>query len=277
MVNVAVVQMCASGSKNENLAKIRDMVGEAAGGPQAPDVVCLPEYCYGLPTRSNAQELGEGTSGEFARAMSALAEEHGVNILAGSFAETADDGRIHNTSLFFDRGGEVIGEYRKAHLMDAMSFKESDLVSPGDSLAVFDTDFGRVGLIVCYDLRFPEMIRTLALEGAEIILVPSAFPAGAPLPPRTDHWDVLTQSAALLNMVYVVAPNQFGHAEGENLFGRSCVIDPWGTRIAQASGREEVVHGRLDLGYVSSVRDSLAVYDNRREDLYTGQSRVLKS
>ena len=277
MVDVAVVQMCASGSKGENLEKIQNFVREAVSGAESPDVVCLPEYCYGLPTKDNAQELAETTSGEFAQTMSALAEDHRVNILAGSFAETADDGRIHNNSLFFDRQGEIIGEYRKAHLMDAMSFKESDNVSPGDSLAVFDTDFGRVGLIVCYDLRFPEMMRTLVLEGAEIIFVPSAFPAGSPLPPRTDHWDILTQSAALLNVVYVVAPNQFGHTEGENLFGRSSIIDPWGTRISQASGREEIIYGKVDLGYQNSLRTSLAVYDNRREDLYSGQPHSLRS
>ncbi|MDA8229611.1 MAG: hypothetical protein M0T74_18310 [Desulfitobacterium hafniense] len=152
--------------------------------------------------------------------------------------------------------------------MDAMSYKESKYIQPGNSIAVFDTDFGRIGMMVCYDLRFPELARTMALQGADIIFVPAAFPAGSPLPPRTDHWDILTQSTALYNTVYLIAANQFGNVGRENPFGRSCIIDPWGTRIVQASGREEIIYGTLDLDYQRSVRESLAVWQNRRPEIY---------
>jgi predicted amidohydrolase len=266
MAHVVLVQMGAAGHKQANLTRIGELIAEAAAG--RPDLIVLPEYCYGVPSRDSAAELGEPIPGPFTDALSALARMHEVNVLAGSFAETAADGRVHNTSLFLDRGGEIAGEYRKTHLMDAMRYRESDLIAPGDRLSVFDTDIGRVGVMVCYDLRFPEVAQLMAQAGAEMILVPSAFPAGSPLPPRTDHWDTLTASAALLNQVYVVAVNQFGAHGAENFFGRSCVVDPWGTRIAQAAGREEIVHARLDLSYQREVRDSLAVYANRRPELY---------
>lgn len=228
----------------------------------------LPEYCYGVPSRDSASELGESIPGPFTEALALHARRREVNVLAGTFAESAADGRVHNTSLFFDRRGEIAGTYRKTHLMDAMRYRESALIAPGDSLSVLDTDVGRVGVMVCYDLRFPEVAQLMVQAGAEIVLVPSAFPAGSPLPPRTDHWDTLTASAALLNQVYVVAVNQYGANRAEHFFGRSCVLDPWGTRVAQAGGREEVVHARLDLDYAREVRESLAVQANRRPELY---------
>ncbi len=267
-VHVALVQMGSARRKEENLVRIGELVDEAVGGVARPDLVVLPEYCYGVPNRETAALLGESIPGRFTEAMSRLARTHEVNILAGSFAEKAADGRVHNTALFFDRSGEIAGTYRKTHLMDAMSYRESALIAPGDALTVFDSDVGRVGVMVCYDLRFPEVAQVMAQAGAEILLVPSAFPAGAPLPPRTDHWDTLTASAALLNQVHVVAVNQFGANRAENFFGRSCVLDPWGTRIAQAGGREEIVHARLDLDHARGVRESLAVYANRRPELY---------
>lgn len=269
MVHAALIQMGTDRPKRDNLTRIRELVDDAVGGGDArPDLIVLPEYCSGVPSRASAGELGEGIPGAFTDELSSLARRHEVNVLAGSFAEAAEDGRVHNTSLFFDREGGVLGSYRKTHLMDAMAYQESELIAPGDSLTVLDTDVGRVGVMVCYDLRFPEVAQVMAQAGAEILLVPSAFPAGSPLPPRTDHWDTLTASAALLNQLYVVAVNQYGTHGAENFFGRSCVVDPWGTRIAQASGREEIVHARLDLEYAREVRDSLAVSANRRPELY---------
>ena len=269
MINVAVIQMCASGTKTENLEMIREMVAKATTGRDGLDLVCLPEYCYGVPNESSALEMAENIPGTYTDAISELARSHRTNISAGSFVEKAERDKVYNTALFFDREGKIIGQYRKTHLMDAMSYKESMSVSPGDSVAVFDSDFCRIGLMVCYDLRFPELARTMALMRADIILVPSAFPSGVPLPPRTDHWDLLTQSTALLNLIYVVATNQFGHDQGQNYFGRSSIIDPWGTAIVQASGRQEIIYAAIDLDYQKKVRASLATWENRRPDLYS--------
>lgn len=269
MINIAVIQMCSSGLPAKNLKLITELVAKATQSSNNLDLICLPEYCYGVPNESIALKIAEDIPGTYTDTISELAKTHKVNISAGSFVEKAEGKKIYNTSLFFGREGEIIGQYRKVHLMDAMSYKESDSVSPGNTVSVFDTDFCRIGLMVCYDLRFPELSRTMTLMGAEVILVPSAFPSGVPLPPRTDHWDVLTQSTALLNSVYVVAANQFGHDQGENYFGRSSVIDPWGIRIAQASGRQEIIYAEIDLVYQQEVRESLATWKNRRPDLYS--------
>jgi predicted amidohydrolase len=269
MIHVAMIQMCASGSKEENLTTLQRMIQEAVEGTKALDLICLPECCYVIPTPESSDKLAEKVPGVFSEAMARMAKTYGVNISAGSFPEKAEEGKIFNTSLFFNREGKIIGNYRKIHLMDGMNYKESDSVSPGNSVTVFNTDVARMGVMVCYDLRFPELPRTMVLKGAEIILVPAAFPSGLPLPPRTDHWDVLTRSTALQNLVYVVATNQFGHHQDQNYFGRSSLIDPWGTRVVQASGRQEVVYGTIDLEYQKRIRTSLPTWNHRRPELYS--------
>ena len=152
--------------------------------------------------------------------------------------------------------------------MVALGADESLRVEPGDHIEVFDTDIGRVGLMVCYDLRFPEQARSMVLDGADILLVPSEFPSGDVLPPRTDHWDCLVQSTALLNLTYTIAVNQYGHVFDSRPFGRSMVVDPWGTVIAQCSNKEDIAYAELDMEYQKKVRDSVATWANRRPDLY---------
>jgi predicted amidohydrolase len=268
LIKTAVVQMGAEGTKEENLATALRLIDEAVERFGELDLLVLPEYCYGEPTAKNVKEMAESLPGSFSEAMAAKARAHKVNLVAGSFAEAAPDGRAYNTTLIFDRAGEEIGQYRKTHLMDAMAFVESSFVAPGDSLCVIDTDVGRIGVEVCYDLRFPEQARTMALQGAEIIVVPAAFPSGQPLPPRTDHWDTLTTSTALLNLCYVVTSNQFGKLPHDYPFGRSAIIDPWGIAVAKAQGREDIIYGQIDLEYVKALRQKLPTLEQRRTDLY---------
>ena len=135
--------------------------------------------------------------------------------------------------------------------------------------AVFDTDIGRVGILVCYDLRFPELARGMVQDGADILFVPAFFPAGNPLPPRTDHWDTLVNSTALLNLTYVVAVNQYGKMSTELPFGRSCVVDPWGTVVAQCPNRVSIAYAELDTEYQKQVREKIGSWNNRRPDIYT--------
>ena len=206
--------------------------------------------------------------GPFLKPMEAKAREHKVNLVTGSFAEAAPDGRAYNTTLVFDRQGSMLGHYRKAHLMEGLAFYEPEFVAPGDSLCVLDTDLARIGVMVCFDLRFPEMARSLVLNGAEVIVIPSAFPSGRRLPPRTDHWDVLNTSTALYNLAYVVAANQFGQLNDEFPFGRSMIVDPWGITIAKAQGRDDIVFAELDLEYLRQLRKDLPTLDLRRPDLY---------
>ena len=200
--------------------------------------------------------------------MSAKAVKHQTNIITGSFPEPAGDGRYYNTTLVVDRQGNFVGQYRKTHLFDAMDAEESKTVAPGDALGIFDLDIGRIGVMVCYELRFPEIARALVLRGAELIFIPSAFPFGAPLPARTDHWDILTASTAISNLVGVVAVNQFGQIGGETLFGRSAIIDSWGTRLAQPPAGEGVAIGEVDLAGQRRLRERLPVLNQRRPELY---------
>lgn len=269
LVHVAMVQRSGAGTPGSNLKEMSVLVEKAVQVSPKPDVVVFPEYCYFAPTNlEESQKHAETIPGPFTDAVSELARKHKVNIIPGTFVEKAEGGKVFNSCVFVDRKGEITATYRKIHLMDAIGFKESGYVEPGSELCVFDTDMGRVGMMVCYDLRFPELARSMVMKGADIVFVPSDFPAGTPLPPRTDHWDILIQSTALLNLTYVVAVNQYGQINNENPFGRSSVIDPWGTIVAAAGGREDIVHATLDMEYQERIRKRVASWENRRPDVY---------
>ena len=267
-VKVAAIQLGADASKSDNLDQALRMIDHVVEQHGPLDLVVLPEYCCGEPTAETVTEYAEPIPGEFSEAMQKKAQTHQVNLVTGSIAEIAPDGRAYNTTLVYDRSGKEIGRYRKTHLMDALAFQESSYVAAGNTLCVCETDIGCLGVMVCYDLRFPELARTLALRGAEILAVPAAFPSGQPLPPRTDHWDILTTSTALHNLCYVVAANQFGRLGKDYPFGRSTIIDPWGIAVAKAQGRESFVIGELDLDYVRQLRQDLPTLRLRRPDLY---------
>ena len=267
-IKVAAIQMGADGDKSENLRKALGLIDQAIERHPGLDLVVLPEYCNGEPTPSNVKEIAETIPGPFSQAMSAKARSKEIYLVSGSFAEAAGDGRAYNTTLVFDRSGMEIGRYRKTHLMDALAFRETAFVAPGDELCLCETDFGRLGVMVCYDMRFPELARTLALSGAVVIAVPAAFPSGDLLPPRTDHWDILTTSTALYNLCYVVAANQFGRLGKDRPFGRSAIVDPWGIAVAKAQGREDLIYGEIDLEYAGALRRRLPTLELRRPDLY---------
>jgi predicted amidohydrolase len=154
-------------------------------------------------------------------------------------------------------------------MMQAMGFDESELYAPGDQIVCVDTDCGRLGLMVCYDLRFPEMATKLVTAGADVLVVSAQFPVGDSSPSRKKHWDILCQSTALQNSTYVVACNQSGD-EKEGPMGRSCVVDPWGKVITRAAnvGRE-FLRAQLDFQWQREIRSKLNLQDNRRPDVYS--------
>jgi predicted amidohydrolase len=268
-IKIVLVQRSGAGSPKENLEEMKVLIKEAAKGCNDLDVVVFPEYCYYAPTSlEESKKVAEEIPGTYTNTIGSLAKKYNINIIPGSFIENARGEKVYNTSLFINREGRVVSRYRKIHLLDALGFKESEYVEPGNEMCVFDTDFGKAGLMVCYDLRFPELARSMVLKGANVIFVPSEFPSGNPLPPRTDHWDILVKSTALYNLTYVVAVNQFGPLNEDHPFGRSSVIDPWGTVIAAASGREEVVYATLDMDYQNHIRKTVATWINRRPDVY---------
>ena len=265
MVKVALCQTVGRASLMESVANMEDMIHRAAAGCPDLDVIVFPEYCYGVASVVGAAP----DQGEHTQRIAKLAQKYHVNILAGSFARKAANGKTYNTVYFYNRGGEIIGQYDKSHLCVAIGYDESKDVEAGEHLEVIDTDFGRVGLMVCYELRFPEVPRTLVHDGADIIFCPAEFPLGNMLPPRTDHWDILVRAVALQNVTWMVACNVFGKTtENEYPFGKSMVVDPWGTVVSQCSGYEDIAYATLDMDYQRKVRESVAAWSNRRPELY---------
>ena len=270
-VKVALCQRGVTGSKEQNVAETVSMIEEAAEHCPGLDLIIFPEYnYYEALSLEEARANSETMDGRYITEMKKQARRFGVNLIPGSFAETCGE-KVKNTCALIDRSGEVAGSYSKVHLMDAIGIRESDAAVPGAKLGVFDTDFGRIGLMVCFDLRFPEQPRSMVLQGADIIFCAASFPTGSPLPPRTDHWDLLVQSTALLNLTWTCAVNQFGSICGgtENPFGRSMVVDPWGIVTASALGRRDIVYATLDMQHQKEIRGRVATWNCRRPDIYT--------
>ena len=262
---VAAVQMTSTADKSDNLSTANRLIREAAG--QGAELVVLPELfnCLGPPETIIAG--AEPVPGPTSELMGGLAAECQITLVAGSIAEQADDQKICNSSLVFGPNGKLLNNYRKLHLFDidlpgTVTFRESDFMSPGESIAVTETKFGRVGQATCYDLRFPELFRLLADAGAELFVTPSAFT----MPTGRDHWEVLLRARAIENQVFIVAPNQYGKHGGElHSYGRSMIIDPWGTVLAQAADGEGVIPAELDYQRLHAIRSRLPCLQHRRE------------
>jgi len=235
------------------------------------DLVCLPEmFCCPYVTEK-FPAYAEGEDGETARACASLAKEHGVYLSAGSMPERGADGRVYNTAYVFDRAGKRIAKHRKMHLFDidvagGQSFRESDTLSAGDAITVFDTEFGKMGLCVCYDFRFPELARLMALRGAELILVPAAFNmTTGPL-----HWELMFRAQAMFQQVFAVgtAPARDAAADYQS-WGHSIAVDPWGRVLAQMEEQEGGQLVELDLKETQRVRAQIPLLRHRRTDIYT--------
>ncbi len=230
----------------------------------------LPEKWTVLGTEDQLRAGAEPLEGPTLSWASAIARELGIDLLAGSFVERTAGGRHHNTSLHVGPDGELQGVYRKLHLFDVevagTVYRESDLEDPGEEIVVSKTASGAgLGMSVCYDLRFPELYRILALRGAQVLAVPSAFT----LTTTRDHWEVLLRARAIEDQAFVIAANQIGvSGAGGASGGRSLIVDPWGVVLAQAPDAETVILADLDLAKVEEVRERLPSLANRRPDAY---------
>jgi predicted amidohydrolase len=263
-MRVAVCQLNARDDREANLRVARELLERAAAG--GADLAVLPEYVDYLGPPAGAPKP-EPVDGEFASFFSAAARDLGIWVLAGSFHEAGPDPeRTYNTSLAFDREGSLAAAYRKIHLYDVeipgrVSYQESRSVAPGQEPVTVDVDGVPVGLTICYDLRFPELYRRLAIGGARILVVPAAFMMHT----GRDHWEVLLRARAIENQCYVVAAGQIGdHDPGRTCFGRSMVVDPWGTVIAQAPDTVGVTVADLDVDRLERLRLELPSLANRR-------------
>lgn len=270
-LRVALVQTDPGSDKAANVEQALALVAEAAGS--GADVVALPETFHFRGSNEDRRAAAEPVPGELTRRLSDAARTNSVYLLAGSYNELHDDEgdqRTYNTSQLFGPDGSSLATYRKIHLFDAViegrvKAMESSRNRPGDRAVVADTGFGRVGLTICYDLRFPELYRVLAHAGAVLTFAPSNFAE------RTgrDHWETLIRARAIENGMYMVAPATIGNGGTTfEAFGRSMVVDPWGTVIACAPDSVGITTATIDLDRVAQVRASLPSLRHLRPDAY---------
>ncbi len=265
-MRAAAVQLNSTNDKDRNLAVAEGLVRAAAS--DGAEFVALPEKWNLLTGGAELLEGAEPLDGSSLGAARAWARELGIYLLAGSISERTE-GKAFNTSGLIGPDGEDIAAYRKLHLFDVeaggVSYRESEHEQPGSEIVTAPVGELIAGMSVCYDLRFPELYRILAVRGALLITVPSAFTAAT----GRDHWEVLLRARAIENQVFVLAPNQVGKALPHyESFGHSAIVDPWGTVLASAPDRECFVAADLDLEAQRRTRESLPSLANRRPSAY---------
>jgi deaminated glutathione amidase len=268
-ITVACVQLTSRADKAANLEAAERLVERAAAN--RADVVVLPEKWNGIGGVETLEAIAEPLAGgESVEAMAGWARRHGVTLVGGSITERREGReKLSNTSLVFDREGELVAVYRKIHLFDVEVgghvYRESEAEEPGDEAVVAPHGGWPIGLSVCYDVRFPELYRVLALEGARLVTVPAHFT----LHTGKDHWELLLRARAVENQLYVAAAAQWGETlPGRPSYGRSLIVDPWGLVLAQAPDHETVIAAELDLRRLEDVRSRLPSLAQRQPDAY---------
>jgi predicted amidohydrolase len=267
-MRVAAVQLNSSGDKSRNLGAAEALIRAAAA--DGAELVALPEKWNLLAAGEEIAAGAEALDGPSLTAARGWARTLGIHLLAGSISERAADGaRAFNTSVLIGPEGEDLAVYRKIHMFDVdaggVSYRESAHEQPGAELATAVVGDLATGLTVCYDLRFPEIFRILALRGARLVTVPAAFTTAT----GRDHWEVLLRARAIENAVFVLAPNQVGTAAPHyDSYGRSAIVDPWGVVLATAPDEECFVAADLDLAAQDRVREALPALANRRPEAY---------
>lgn len=274
-VKVAAIQMDSQNDKAANLAKAEKLIRKAS--QKGATYISLPEYFNFIGTEeeeeANAEVILKGKTSTF---LSTLAKELKIWLHGGSILEKVEgETKYYNTTLVFNPDGEMIAKYRKIHLYNVEikngpAFLESNTKNFGRDLTVCKTDFAKIGLAICYDIRFPELFRLLALQGAEILMVPAEFP----LFTGRDHWEVLLRARAIENQAYVIVPGQIGTKPAFQSYGRTMIVDPWGTVMAAASDVETTVIAEIDLSYLHEMRQQLPSLENRRPEAYTLTTRT---
>jgi predicted amidohydrolase len=268
-MRVAAVQLNSNGDKARNLAAAERLVRAAAA--DGAELVALPEKWNLLGAGEEMAAGAEGLGGPSLAAARSWARELGIHLLAGSIAERAEEGsKAFNTSILIGPDGADLAAYRKIHMFDVeaggVAYRESEHEQPGEEIVSAAVDGVELGLTVCYDLRFPELYRILAVRGARIVAVPSAFTAAT----GRDHWEVLLRARAIENQAFVIAPDQVGEAPPHySSHGHSAIVDPWGVVLACAPDEECFVAADLDLAAQERTRERLPSLANRRPATYS--------
>lgn len=264
-MRAAIVQFKASTNKETNLKKILDYISKAAQNKAT--LVAFPEfmmfYTDSSQTPKQLASLAETISGNFVTTIANTAKENHIQVIGSFYEKSTKKNRVYDTSFVIDKSGKVISTYRKIHLYDALGFRESDKMISGSKIAKpVKTSVGKVGLMICYDLRFPEMSRSLAVAGSEVLVAPSAWVKGDM---KEEHWLTINKTRAIENGCYVIAPDQVG-----NIYcGRSIVVDPYGKILLDMKKRQGIGYVNIDLKKIKQVRKVLPLLKNRRTDVYS--------
>ncbi|MEF2245014.1 MULTISPECIES: carbon-nitrogen family hydrolase [unclassified Paenibacillus] len=260
-MRIALLQMDIKiGDVEANYEKVKSMIAEAAGQAVKPDVVIFPELWNTGFQLDQIKELADRNGERTRQLLSELSRAYKVNIIGGSIAELRGD-EVYNTLIAFDRDGNEVADYSKIHLFRLMD--EEKYLSAGEKTALFEVDGEKAGAFICYDTRFPELSRKLALNGAKIVFVPAQWPH-----PRLHHWKTLLMARAIENQMFVIACNRTGKSGDTHFFGHSMVIDPWGEVIAHAEEEETIIYADIDLALVDEVRARIPIFKDRRPEIY---------
>ena len=276
-IKIAAIQMSTVADKMENVRTVKTYLEKIKD--ENPDFVILPEmFCCPYQTE-NFPIYAEKEGGPVWQQLSGYAKQYGIYLIGGSMPEKDAEGNVYNTSYIFDREGKQIGKHRKVHLFDidvkgGQTFKESDTLTAGDSDTVFDTEFGKIGVMLCFDIRFPELSRMMVNDGVKVIFVPAAFN----MTTGPAHWELSFRTRALDNQIYMVgcAPARDVSA-GYISWGHSIVTDPWGRVSGMLDENEGILLAELDMDYEEQVREELPLLKSRRKDIYQLSQNLFNS
>lgn len=264
MVKVLGIQLePVISNKKLNIEKVDKLLDSHAWFK--PDLIVLPEvFATGITTPEVAVKEAEKVPGEIYNVLTAWAKAYNCFLLGGSLIEDCEDGKCRNRSMLFAPDGKMIASYYKQHMFSHYGSTEGEFCTPGKETVVVSTPIGKIGMSVCYDLRFPELYRTLADNGAEIIVVPAAWPY-----PRLTHWITLNRARAIENQCFIIAVNQVGIVPPKRInVGNSMVIDPWGSIIAGAGEKEGVMMTEIDLNQLYNLREEFPILKDRNFEAY---------
>ena len=276
-IKIAAIQMPTVADKMENVRTVKTYLEKIKD--ENPDFVILLEmFCCPYQTE-NFPIYAEKEGGPVWQQLSGYAKQYGIYLIGGSMPEKDAEGNVYNTSYIFDREGKQIGKHRKVHLFDidvkgGQTFKESDTLTAGDSDTVFDTEFGKIGVMLCFDIRFPELSRMMVNDGAKVIFVPAAFN----MTTGPAHWELSFRTRALDNQIYMVgcAPARDVSA-GYISWGHSIVTDPWGRVTDMLDEKKGILLAELDMDYEEQVREELPLLKSRRKDIYQLSQNLFNS
>lgn len=269
-LRTAVVQLNSRDNPAENVATVDRFLDRAAD--MGAQFVALPEYWTYLGPYEGFEEAAQTIPGPAIERLQEKARKHKMIVHGGSIVEQHPElkGKFYNTSVLINRDGEIVAKYRKIHLFDVRltngeKHYESERIVPGNEIVTAEIDGITFGLSICYDLRFPELYRLLALRGAQVLMVPASFT----LHTGRDHWEVLLRARAIENLCYVVAPAHVGsYPPNKQCFGRSMIVDPWGLVLAQAQDEPMVIMTEINLAKIDQARVQIPCLENRRPQAY---------